>query len=534
MGRHAAGEGFLAGLARHGGDAPLVCHAESDRAYADFRRRIGRAAGTERRTAHLRQSEAAGLAAVGCLYLPGPGLARYAWSRRSFAQRGWSLCGVTHTTATARAMDDVLALATAPVQPWDALVCTSRAVRDMVGRLLDGHADYLAGLFGRRADLPLRLPVIPLGVDCDAHAPADAGRRRADWRARLGAGPDDVVVLYVGRLNHVGKAHPLPMLLGLARAAAASARRVHLVQAGWFAGPAEEAAMRRAGEVLAPALVHHFPDGRAADVREGVWHAADVFVSLVDNVQETFGLTPIEAMAAGLPVVATDWDGYRDTVRDGVDGFLIPTIMPPEGFGHDVAWRFGAGLDSYGGYLAAVGQTTAVDVAAAEAAFARLIADPALRRRLGDSGRQRAREGFDWRVVVEAYRALWRDLADRRGHAPERAGRTAGAAPDPTRPDPYGLFARYPARTLGLDDRVAAVGPQAPSLLTERGALTVNRPAERHLSGRAELQQVLARLVADGPATVRAVLETVPLGRRRRLFRSLVWLMKLDLVRLEG
>ena len=51
------------------------------------------------------------------------------------------------------------------------------------------------------------------------------------------------------------------------------------------------------------------------DVGE-LWAAADVFLSLVDNIQETFGITPLEAMAAGLPVVASDWDGYRYTMRD--------------------------------------------------------------------------------------------------------------------------------------------------------------------------------------------------------------------------
>ena len=34
---------------------------------------------------------------------------------------------------------------------------------------------------------------------------------------------------------------------------------------------------------------------------------------------------PVEAMASGLPVIVSDWDGYKETVRDGVDGFRIPT-----------------------------------------------------------------------------------------------------------------------------------------------------------------------------------------------------------------
>ena len=53
--------------------------------------------------------------------------------------------------------------------------------------------------------------------------------------------------------------------------------------------------------------------------------SADIALSLVDNTQETFGLAVAEAMAAGLPVVASNWNGYRDLVRHGVDGYLVPT-----------------------------------------------------------------------------------------------------------------------------------------------------------------------------------------------------------------
>ena len=55
--------------------------------------------------------------------------------------------------------------------------------------------------------------------------------------------------------------------------------------------------------------------------------AADIFVSLADNIQETFGLSVIEAMASSLPLVVSDWNGYKDLVNHGFNGFRIPTEM---------------------------------------------------------------------------------------------------------------------------------------------------------------------------------------------------------------
>ncbi|MBI3542646.1 MAG: glycosyltransferase, partial [Deltaproteobacteria bacterium] len=84
------------------------------------------------------------------------------------------------------------------------------------------------------------------------------------------------------------------------------------------------------------------------DLHRAVWQAADIFCSLADNVQETFGLTPLEAMAAGLPQVVSDWNGYRDTVRHGVDGFRVPAFpaveRDPTGAGDSFLAGFAYGL----------------------------------------------------------------------------------------------------------------------------------------------------------------------------------------------
>jgi glycosyltransferase involved in cell wall biosynthesis len=65
----------------------------------------------------------------------------------------------------------------------------------------------------------------------------------------------------------------------------------------------------------------------------------------IDNVQETFGLAPVEAMAAGLPLIVSDWDGMKDTVTPDV-GFRIPTELPGPGQATYLSQRHMGGTDS--------------------------------------------------------------------------------------------------------------------------------------------------------------------------------------------
>src|SRR6202012_4988597 len=121
------------------------------------------------------------------------------------------------------------------------------------------------------------------------------------------------------------------------------------VLAGWFPGGERERQFyEAAARAYAPDVAVHFVPGDDRARIGALWAGADVFVSLVDNIQETFGITPVEAMAAGLPVVVSDWDGYRCTVRDGEDGFLIPPPgAPRDRLGYAMASRHTLLLDSY-------------------------------------------------------------------------------------------------------------------------------------------------------------------------------------------
>lgn len=533
MGRHAAGEEFLKAYVRHSGAERFYCYAARRAHYQDFARRVAPLL-DGRPTAWIPHRRLGGLAEPGTLFLPGPNLGDYAWQRRFSNPRGYSLVGVTHTTATQRIMDAFGDFLLAPVQPWDALICTSQVVKSTVERVLNDWGAYLRERLGARPSFPVRLPVIPLGVDCDALEPTPEKREAgAKLRQKLGIGEDDVAALFLGRLSFHAKANPLPMYLGLERAAQQSKKRLHLILAGWFGADIVRKGFLEGAKALCPSVKLVVVDGRKPEIRRHIWFAADLFTSLSDNVQETFGLTPIEAMAAGLPVVATDWDGYRDTVRDGIEGFLVPTYMPGPGLGRELARDHFLGVENYDRYVGRASLATAADVDRAAEAYTRLALDQALRRKLGEAGRARARKVFDWSVIIAAYEALFAELAELRKSADELAPRRAGAPLYPLRADPFRVFASYPTEVIGPEHRVALTSGFGLEQFRLISKLAIASFGTGLFASEESCALLIERLDKEGPKSVRALVKPFEPSERVAVQRTLGWLAKMGGVRFE-
>src|SRR5262249_44673964 len=140
MGRQAAGESFLKAYACYGQTDTLYCYSQSKPHYDHFKQQIQGIRTLQSRW--IPTFEHQQVAEPGCLFLPGPGLTQHAWLRRHGNPKAYSLCGITHTTASDRVMDAIGELLSAPVQPWDAVICTSQSVKTMVERLLESQHDY--------------------------------------------------------------------------------------------------------------------------------------------------------------------------------------------------------------------------------------------------------------------------------------------------------------------------------------------------------------------------------------------------------
>lgn len=513
---------------RHVSQEQLYCYAKDEAAFEAFRARAVKVGREAADCVWIPYAEPPRLAEAGCLLHPDPNIAPYSWARRRGGAGAYSLCGVTHTMSSADVMEAVANCVHYPTAPWDAIICPSRAIATAIRALWSEWQGYLAERTGGRVECPVQLPVIPLGIDTVRFAVnRDPVRRRAQ-RDALGLSGDALAVLFHGRVSFYSKAHPLPLLMAAERLALSREAPVHLLLYGYFPGESFAADFHAlAADICSRATVTVIgnDDARFPD---GIWAAADMFVSLSDNIQESFGLTPLEAMASGLPVVVSDWDGYRDTVTDGVEGFTVPTMTPPPGSGIEIADRYLSGEYSYGHYIAAASQSTAVDSEAAADAMTRLADDPELRRRMGEAGMRRAAAVYDWRNVVPAYEALWAELAARR----EADGGAAAAAggTHPLRPDPYRLFADFPTRHISPADVVEPAAPM--DALTALLKHRMNMFTPGVLLDPDALGGLIQQIHARPGRTISDLTFDMAAASRPRILRTLAWLVKLGYLRL--
>lgn len=361
-----------------------------------------------------------------------------AWLRANRADRPFPLTGTIHSLNDPAMAGMLRRLLAAPLGACDAVVCTSRDGRESFRRQLG----IVGGCF------PGRLELAPLGVDERYFVRRDKNQARR----RLAIPLDAKVALWIGRLSAASKADLHPLLYQWRAIVSESVGERLLVLAG--GGSEGDLVSLRAtvDELELGGCVRIRPDIEDAEKLD-LLASADVFVSPVDNQQETFGIAVVEAMASGLPVVASRWDGYKDLVEDGVTGVLVPVRWappPPD------ALSLRALLEPDLSQLAS-SQGVAVDPGCLRTAIARYLEDPALARSTGDAGRERADRLFSWKAVVDRLAGIWQDLR-READRMEVPGKGAGADPDIL--DPAEAFGHYADPDPGLDPnlRISRMG----------------------------------------------------------------------------
>jgi sugar transferase (PEP-CTERM/EpsH1 system associated) len=223
---------------------------------------------------------------------------------------------------------------------------------------------------------PAKVVCIPNGIDIERYAGA-AGSR--ELRSLLGAfaPPGTLAVINVGRLDPVkDQAGLIAAFKLLCDSSPATAARLRLVIVG-------EGACRNDLETQIARLRLHGQVRLLGDRKDVPEILAECDVFALSSVAEGIPLTLLEAMAAGLPIVATRVGGVGEVVVDGVTGTLVEPSNP----------------------------------AALAHALRGYVEDESRRGQRGDAGRQRVEQRFSLPAMLAGYTSLYDEILAKRDHA---------------------------------------------------------------------------------------------------------------------
>jgi glycosyltransferase involved in cell wall biosynthesis len=218
-----------------------------------------------------------------------------------------------------------------------------------------------------------KMTMVPCGYDPLEFAPMS----RFEARRQLGLDPDEFIVLQLGRMV------PRKGVENVVRAMALLPREIHprlLVVGGESDQPdpritPEIGRLQAIAQELDVSDIVTFTGRRQRDQLRAYYCAANVFVTT--PWYEPFGITPLEAMACGTPVIGSAVGGIQYSVVDGLTGYLVPPNDPQALADH---LRY-------------------------------LQEHPALARALGLAGVRRARAMFTWDEVAAQLSATYRRFA---------------------------------------------------------------------------------------------------------------------------
>ena len=423
------------------------------------------------------------------------------------------ITGRAHTLSNDCRLSRMRDLILSPVKICDAVLCSSMAQSLVMKRLLASASASISDVLSVAIPYKGQVELLPLGIEPEG----SRGTGREEARTALGYTSHRSVILCLGRLSAADKMDLHPLLFALNDLQETGrARDFLLVIAGNgdASGEYVRSLLKKAYELNLEDQIR-FELTVNDDRKALLLKAADVFVSISDNTQESFGLAPLEAMKAGLPLVLSDWNGYRDLVEEGENGFLVETVSADK----DALSRSAGLLHSLHARLIEA-QGTVVDVEALARALENLLNDEQLRRHLGMAGRLRVKERFAWPVLMEHYHELVSHLNTEAARINHRPGRPVGMSF-------RNAFGHYATTELSENTRLQA---------TDRGIRVLLQSENGFFFS--ELNYVLDKDLVR--SVISAAIESLTVAEMRKKLPELdhpefvlLWMMKYQLLRCD-
>jgi glycosyltransferase involved in cell wall biosynthesis len=347
--------------------------------------------------------------------------------RNIYAKEAFPVTGIIHSLNATAMPSYVQGLITSNAQEYDSVFCTSNDGKEVMRKKiafaenLDKNAKYCG-----------KLSLVPLGYDFSLDEKMDKTQAKTAMNFEQNA----KYILYLGRLSPSSKADLYPLLLVFKSLKKKVNFKIKLVLAGGV-NPNElkvhKDMIRELGLDYDVQLMINFDLAK----KRALISSADVCVAPSDNIQETFGISIIEAAACGVPVVAADIDGYKDLVVQNETGFKIKTTWLDdfEPCEMDCLYDFPV-------MQIMLAQSMAIDCDEMEEKIFLLLTDDDLRKKMGENAAKRAVENYRWDVVIKQYEKEW-DLLKEQAI---KAGKPKKVAQNPYSNNYLETFSHYPTR----------------------------------------------------------------------------------------
>jgi len=359
--------------------------------------------------------------------------------RNNYSARPFPITGVIHSLNAKETAFHALKVCAATTMPFDSIVCTSNCGKEAMKRLFQATESNFAPMNVKYTG---RMDVIPLGIDDAYRTVPQTGQSRKV----LGIDDDSFVILLLGRLSTDKKMDFGPFLGAIRRFAQKNNdKKIVLIIAGGADHNEQQVIKELISENHLESITRlfiNFDD----DLKPVLYSAADVYTAPIDNLQETFGLCVVEAMAHECAVVVSDFNGYSEIVDDGVTGVKIPTF-----WGNTMEdFENVSEIMNFSTYQLLLGQSIAVDMNKMCEALQELLDNHEKHVSLGRAAREKVKKYYFWSDIIKRYCDLWQQLSNEA----QNSSVTPEKSKNPWEIDYWSVFSHYPSKIISPHNSV--------------------------------------------------------------------------------
>jgi len=364
----------------------------------------------------------------------------FAHLRNMYSPKLFPITGVTHSLNAKESSFHALKICMAPVMPFDSIVCTSNCGKKVLQNLFAAAENNFSQM---NIKYHGRMDIIPLGIDDTFKTIPD----RSKSRKILGIDDDAFVILSLGRLESNNKMDIAPFLTAAARFIKKNKnKKITLVIAGSGNNQAQQyiRSLLQENEIeTATKMFSNFDNY----LKTHLYRAANIYAAPIDNFQETFGLSVVEAMAHECAVVISDFDGYSELTDNGVNGIKIPTYWADA----TNEFRDVSEIMNFPTHQLFLSQSVAVDLDKMSAAFQELLDNPEKCDATGREARKKTEQKYFWSDIIRQYCALWDELAQQAANSTAEVKKTK----NPWEVDYWSVFSHYPSNLVSDDCKIS-------------------------------------------------------------------------------